>query len=84
VTELKNRGVADTFYLACDGLKRIPNSVNTVFAATIEQTCGAPDPQHVQVLLEAARGQDCPRPDAGIRGVNAGAAETAFEALDEK
>lgn len=39
LTELKNRGVADIFYLVCDGLKGMPGSVNTVFTDTIVQTC---------------------------------------------
>jgi transposase-like protein len=39
LTELKNRGVADIFYLVCDGLKGMPDSVNTVFTDTIVQTC---------------------------------------------
>src|SRR5512143_2727490 len=38
LTELKNRGVADIFYLVCDGLKGMPESVNTVFKGTIVQT----------------------------------------------
>jgi putative transposase len=39
LTELKNRGVVDIFYLVCDGLKGMPDSVNTVFTDTIVQTC---------------------------------------------
>jgi putative transposase len=39
LTELKNRGVTDIFYLVCDGLKGMPESVNTVFKETIVQTC---------------------------------------------
>jgi putative transposase len=39
LTELKNRGVIDIFYLVCDGLKGMPDSVNTVFKDTIVQTC---------------------------------------------
>jgi putative transposase len=39
LTELKNRGVTDIFYLVCDGLKGMPQSVNTVFKETIVQTC---------------------------------------------
>jgi putative transposase len=39
LTELKNRGVVDIFYLVCDGLKGMPESVNAVFKETIVQTC---------------------------------------------
>jgi putative transposase len=39
LTELKNRGVQDIFYLVCDGLKGMPESVNTVFPRTTVQTC---------------------------------------------
>jgi transposase-like protein len=39
LTELRNRGVRDIFYLVCDGLKGMPGSVGTVFPETIVQTC---------------------------------------------
>lgn len=39
LTELRNRGVADVFFIVCDGLKRLPDSVNGVFPAAIVQTC---------------------------------------------
>ncbi|OYN93877.1 IS256 family transposase [Enemella evansiae] len=39
LTELKNRGVADVFFVVCDGLKGLPESVNAVFPDTIVQTC---------------------------------------------
>src|SRR5215213_9783188 len=39
LTELKNRGVADVFFLVCDGLKGLPDSVNAVWPRTIVQTC---------------------------------------------
>ena len=39
LTELKNRGVRDVLMLVCDGLKGLPDSVNTVWEATIVQTC---------------------------------------------
>ncbi len=39
LTELKNRGVVDIFYLVCDGLKGMPDSVGTVFPQAIVQTC---------------------------------------------
>jgi transposase-like protein len=39
LTELRNRGVADVFFLVCDGLKGLPDSVNAVWPAAIVQTC---------------------------------------------
>ncbi len=39
LTELKNRGVADVLMLVCDGLKGLPEAVNTVWAQTVVQTC---------------------------------------------
>lgn len=39
LTELRSRGVADMFYLVCDGLKGMGNSVGAVFPETIVQTC---------------------------------------------
>jgi transposase-like protein len=39
LTELKNRGVADVFFVVCDGLKGLPASVNTAFPRALVQTC---------------------------------------------
>jgi transposase-like protein len=39
LTDLKNRGVADVLMLVCDGLKGLPDAVNTVWPQTIVQTC---------------------------------------------
>ncbi len=39
LTELKNRGVADVLMLVCDGLKGLPEAVETVWPRTIVQTC---------------------------------------------
>src|SRR5262245_40946546 len=39
LTEIKNRGVRDVLMLVCDGLKGLPDSVNTVWERTIVQTC---------------------------------------------
>src|SRR4051812_35133401 len=36
---LKNRGVRDVFFLVCDGLKGLPEVVETVWPQTIVQTC---------------------------------------------
>ncbi|WP_432104175.1 IS256 family transposase [Streptomyces sp. bgisy091] len=39
LTEIKNRGAADVLMLVCDGLSGLPDAVNTVWPATIVQTC---------------------------------------------
>ena len=39
LTDLKNRGVGDVFFVVCDGLKGLPASVNTVWPDAIVQTC---------------------------------------------
>jgi transposase-like protein len=39
LTELKNRGVKDVFFVVCDGLKGLPDSVSAVFPLATVQTC---------------------------------------------
>jgi transposase-like protein len=39
LTEIKNRGVTDILMLVCDGLKGLPEAVNTVWEHTTVQTC---------------------------------------------
>jgi hypothetical protein len=39
LTDLRNRGVRDVFFIVCDGLKRLPDSVNAVFPLAIVQAC---------------------------------------------
>jgi transposase-like protein len=39
LTELKNRGVTDLFFIVCDGLKGLPDSVGAVFPQAVVQTC---------------------------------------------
>jgi mutator family transposase len=39
LTDLRNRGVKDVFFLVCDGLKGLPEVVANVWPATIVQTC---------------------------------------------
>lgn len=39
LAELKNRGVADVFFVVCDGLKGLPDSVEAVFPLAVVQTC---------------------------------------------
>lgn len=39
LTDLRNRGVRDVFFLVCDGLKDLPEAVENVWPATIVPTC---------------------------------------------
>ena len=39
LTDLKNRGIKDVFFIVCDGLKGLPDSVNAVFPQAIVQAC---------------------------------------------
>jgi putative transposase len=39
LTDLRNRGITDVFFLVCDGLKGLPDAVGAVFPATIVQAC---------------------------------------------
>jgi putative transposase len=39
LTDLRNRGIKDVFFVVCDGLKGLPDSVNTVFPLATVQTC---------------------------------------------
>ena len=39
LTELKNRGVQDVFFIVCDGLKGLPDSIGNVFGQAKVQTC---------------------------------------------
>jgi len=39
LTEIKNRGTADVCIVVCDGLKGLPEAINTVWELAIVQTC---------------------------------------------
>jgi transposase-like protein len=39
LTDLRNRGVKDVFFVVCDGLKGLPEVVGAVWPKTIVQTC---------------------------------------------
>jgi putative transposase len=39
LTEIKNRGVRDVLMLVCDGLKGVPDAVNSVWEKTVVQAC---------------------------------------------
>jgi transposase-like protein len=85
LTELKNRGVVDIFYLVCDGLKGMPDSVNTVFAQTIVQTCLV---HLIRNTFKYSSKRYWPEIARDLKpvytAVNAAAALDAFESFDEK
>ena len=39
LTELKNRGVEDVLIVCCDGLKGLPEAIETTWAEAVVQTC---------------------------------------------
>ena len=39
LTDIRNRGVKDVFFVVCDGLKGLPEVVANVWPLTIVQTC---------------------------------------------
>jgi len=85
LTELKNRGVVDIFYLVCDGLKGMPDSVNTVFTETIVQTCLVHLIRNTFKYSSKKYWAEIARDLKPVyTAVNAAAAEAAFESFDEK
>jgi putative transposase len=85
LTELKNRGVVDIFYLVCDGLKGMPDSVNTVFKETIVQTCLV---HLIRNTFKYSSKKYWPEIARDLKpvytAVSPSAAEAAFESFDEK
>jgi putative transposase len=85
LTELKNRGVADIFYLVCDGLKGMPDSVNAVFKDTIVQTCVVHLIRNTFKYSSKKYWAEIARDLKPVyTAVHAAAALAAFEAFDEK
>jgi len=85
LTELKNRGVVDIFYLVCDGLKGMPDSVNTVFTDTIVQTCVVHLIRNTFKYSSKKYWGEIARDLKPVyTAVNADAAAAAFEAFEAK
>ena len=85
LTELGNRGVADIFYLVCDGLKGMPESVNTVFERTIVQTCVVHLIRNTFKYSSKHYWAEIARDLKPVyTAVNAEAAPAAFDSFDEK
>jgi putative transposase len=85
LTDLKNRGVADVFFLVCDGLKGLPEVVTNVWPATIVQTCLI---HLIRNTFRLASKKDWDALKRDVKqiytAVNATAARVAFDELTEK
>lgn len=85
LTDLKSRGVKDVFFVVCDGLKGLPDSVNAVFPLATVQTCV------IHLIRGTIRYASRKYWDELVRdlkpiyqAVNATAAEAALDALEDK
>jgi transposase-like protein len=69
LTDLKNRGVADVFFPVCDGLKGLPDAVETVWPPAIVQTCVIHLMRgHLHVRVEERPGRVAPRRETSPYG----------------
>jgi putative transposase len=83
LTELRNRGVTDVFFVVCDGLKGLPDSVGAVFPQAVVQT-DPPDPQYLPLRLEGVLGRIASDLKPIYRAPTRQAAWAAFEEFEEK
>ena len=84
LTDIKNRGVADVFFLVCDGLKGLPEAVGNVWPLTTVQTCVI---HLIRNTFRLASKKDGDALKRGIKpvytAVNAAAAREALDQLAE-
>ena len=85
LTDLRNRGVKDVFFLVCDGLKGLPEVVANVWPQTIVQTCIIHLIRNT-FRLTSRKYWDALKRDVKpiYTAVNAAAARAAFDELAEK
>jgi transposase-like protein len=85
LTDLRNRGVKDTFFVVCDGLKGLPEVVGNVWPLTTVQTCIIHLIRNT-FRLASRRDWDALKHDVKpiYTAVNATAARAALEDLNEK
>ena len=85
LTDLRNRGIKDTFFLVCDGLKGLPEVVGNVWPHTIVQTCII---HLIRNTFRLASKRDWDAIKRDIKPIytapNAAAARAALEELAEK
>jgi transposase-like protein len=55
LTDIRNRGVTDVFFLVCDGLKGLPDAVGNVWPLTTVQTCIIHYPDTVVMPIPGGR-----------------------------
>ena len=77
LTELKNRGLSDIFFVCCDGLTGLSGAIETVFPKAVVQTCiggshvvtrsNPPDESKTPTTCFYW----CPRPDLNRHGLSA-------------
>jgi transposase-like protein len=83
LTDLRNRGVKDTFFVVCDGLKGLPEVVANVWPQTIVQTCII---HLIRNTFRLASKRDWDAIKRAIKpiytAVNAGAAAAALDELE--
>lgn len=85
LTDIKNRGVKDTFFLVCDGLKGLPEVVGNVWPLTTVQTCII---HLIRNTFRLASKKDWDALKRDVKPIytapNPNAARAALEDLDEK
>ena len=85
LTDIKNRGVADVFFIVCDGLKGLPESANTVFKHANVQACVI---HLIRATFRYASRKYWDQLARDMKAIytaaNAEAAWAAFEELEEK
>ena len=85
LTDLRNRGVKDVFFLVCDGLKGLPEVVTNVWPQTVVQTCIIHLIRNTFRLTSKRDWDEIKRDIKPIyTAVNATAARAAFDALADK
>jgi transposase-like protein len=85
LTDLRNRGVKDVFFLVCDGLKGLPEVVTNVWPQTVVQTCVIHLIRNTFRLTSRKHWDELKRDIKPIyTAVNATAARAAFDDLADK
>ncbi|EWM64497.1 transposase [Micromonospora sp. M42] len=85
LTDLRNRGVKDVFFLVCDGLKGLPEVVTNVWPRTVVQTCVIHLIRNTFRLTSRKYWDEIKREIKPIyTAVNAQVARAAFDDLAEK
>ncbi len=85
LTDLRNRGIKDVFFVVCDGLKGLPDVVSNVWPQAIVQTCIVHLIRNT-FRLTSKRDWDAMKRDVKLiyTAVNAEAARAALDELTEK